>query len=98
MKTFRGRRSQNKTRRGGGKKENTAAQAKELKVDKYINNQLDLLQKLGDDAAGLFTGYNESYYKSFGLASAKKEAMKAFTSIEKAETLAKKSKFYNKNA
>lgn len=96
MKTFRGRRSQNKTRRGGGKKEN--ASAVELKVDKYINHQLDLLQKLGDDAAGLFTGYNESYYKSFGLASAKKEAMKAFTAIEKAETLAKKSKYYNKNA
>jgi len=97
MKTLRGHRSQNKTRRGGGKKENAAA-AVELKVDKYINHQLELLQNVGDAAAGLFTGYNESYYKSFGLASAKKEALKAFKAIEKAEVLAKKSKYYNKNA
>lgn len=96
MKTFRSIRSQNKTRRGGGKKEN--ASAVELKVSKYINYQLDLLQNVGDAAAGLFTGYNESYYKSFGLAAAKKQALAAFNAIEKAEALTKKSKYYNKNA
>jgi len=83
-----------KTMRAGAKKMGNA-EAKELKVSKFIYHSLKQIGKATDEMAGVFGAYNPTYYKDFGLAPAKKKAAKIFDDLEKLEQLVKKNKYYD---
>lgn len=85
-----------KTMRGGKKMGN--AEAKELKVSKFIYGSLKQIGKITDEMSGVFMAYNPTFYKDFGLAPAKKKAAKIFDDLEKLEELVKKNKYYDRYA
>lgn len=87
-----------KTMRAGAKpKRNVNADAAALKVTRFIDGSLKQIGKATDEMAAVFGAYNPSYYKSFGLAPAKKKAAKIFDDLEKLEELVKKNKYYDRN-
>ena len=99
MPTLKSKRSLRKTRKAGGGKKNEklAADAKELKVDKYLYSNLKKLGEVADGAAELFTGYHDDYFKTFGLVKARKTVLKAFNLLEIAEREIMNNKFYNRD-
>ena len=94
--TRRNKMRSSKTMRGGKKMGN--AEAKELKVSKFIYGSLKQIGEAADIWSGVFGAYNPTYYKDFGLAPAKKKAEKIFDDIEKLEELIKKNKYYDRYA
>ncbi len=84
-----------KTMRAGGKKMSNA-QAKE--ISKFIHGSLKQIGEATDTMSAVFGAYNQTYYKSVGLAPAKKLATKIFDEMEKLESLVKKNKYYDRNA
>lgn len=86
-----------KTMRAGAKKMGNA-EAKELKVSKFIHGSLKQIGEATDTMAGVFGAYPIDYYKDFGLLPAKKKAAKIFDDLEKLEQLVKKNKYYDRYA
>ena len=99
MPTLKSKRSLRKTRKAGGGKKNEelVAQAQELKVAKYLNGNLKALGEAADTLASCFSGYNPSYFKTFGLVKVQKTVRKAFDLLEDAEKQVKANKFFDED-